>query len=312
MKTPHVYIIAGEPSGDHIGAHLIAAVRRKLGNKIKLSGVGGPEMEAQGLASYFPMSELSVMGFMEVLPGLPNIFKRIRDTVSHILSNKPDVVITIDAPDFSFRVAKRLQGKDIPIIHYVAPSVWAWKPGRAKKIASIIDHLLTLLPFEPAYFEREGLVSSFVGHPVIESGADRGNGENFRTRHNIPIGAKVLCLMPGSRHSEVVRILPILKDTAKLLEPTNLHLLLPTVATVEAEVRHEIASWDKKPIVVDGDLDFCSLIFSRFPGNREEKCDEFRVFFFHDDGDAVVTGGHRFSRFPELIEIKMLASESPM
>ncbi len=255
MKIPHVYIVAGEPSGDRLGARLIAAVRRKTGDKVKLSGIGGPEMEAQGLKSYFPMSELTGMGFLEILPKLPNIVRRIKDTVTHILSNKPDVVITIDIPDFSFRVAKRLRGKNIPLIHYVAPSVWAWKPSRAKKIAAIIDHLLTLLPFEPAYFTREGLVSSFVGHPVIESGADQGDGINFRTRHNIPTEAKVLCLLPGSRQNEVVRILPVLKDTVQLLNYANLHLVMPTTAAVKAEVCNQLESWDKIPIVVSSDRD---------------------------------------------------------
>ena len=177
MRSPHIYLIAGEPSGDRLGARLIQALRRKSGGtKCKISGIGGREMEKVGLNSQFPMSDLTVMGFAEVVPRIPNLYKRIKETVIHILDIKPDVVVTIDAPDFTFRVIRRLRGNNIPIVHYVAPSVWAWKPGRAKKIAGLVDHLLTLLPFEPPYFEREGLKSTFVGHSVIESGADQGNG----------------------------------------------------------------------------------------------------------------------------------------
>jgi lipid-A-disaccharide synthase len=253
MKRPHIYLIAGEPSGDRLGARLIDALRRKTKGQFKISGIGGPEMEKQGLHSHFPMSELTVMGLVEVLPRLPKLLKRIRSTVKHILANNPDVVVTIDSPDFSLRIIKHLQGKNIPLIHYVAPSVWAWKPGRAKKLANLVDHLLTLLPFEPPYFEREGLLSSFIGHSVIESGADRGDGVAFRERHNISPDSQVLCLLPGSRLSEVKRLLPILGEVVLRLNNSSLRLVLPTVDNVSDKVQQEIASWRYKPTIISSD-----------------------------------------------------------
>ena len=253
MRKPHIYLIAGEPSGDRLGACLIAALKQHTGGQCQVSGIGGPEMEKQGLRSHFPMSELSVMGFTEVLPRLPNLLRRIRGAVKHILANNPDVVVTIDSPDFSLRIAKKLRGKNISLIHYVAPSVWAWKPGRAKKLASLVDHLLTLLPFEPPYFEREGLISSFVGHSVIESGADQGDGIDFRERYNISPDAKVLCLLPGSRLSEVKRLLPILGEVVARLNNSKLHLLMPIVENVSREIRQEISSWRNTPRIINDD-----------------------------------------------------------
>ena len=251
MKRPHICLIAGEPSGDRLGARLITALMASTEGQLQISGVGGPEMERQGLSSYFPMSELTVMGFFEVLPRLPNLLKRIRDTVKHILASNPDVVVTIDSPDFSFRILKNLRGSNIHLIHYVAPSVWAWKAGRAKKLANLADHLLTLLPFEPAYFEPEGLASSFVGHSVIESGADQGDGIVFRKFHNISPDAKVLCLLPGSRLSEVKRILPVFDEVVSSLENSNLQILIPTVDNVSDQIRQEVKSWKTAPIIIN-------------------------------------------------------------
>jgi lipid-A-disaccharide synthase len=253
MDCPHIYLIAGEPSGDRLGARLISALKAKTSGDCQVSGVGGPEMEKQGLESQFPMSELTVMGLAEVLPQLPNLLRRIRETAAHVIASKPDVVVTVDAPDFSLRVAKLLKGKNIPLVHYVAPSVWAWKPGRAKKMALLLDHLMTLLPFEPRYFEPEGLRSTFVGHSVIESGADHGNGLDFRARHQIAEEARVLCILPGSRHSEVSRLLPIIQNAIGMLDVPNLQIVLPTVETVEAEIHQAVSSWAVSPIIVTGD-----------------------------------------------------------
>ena len=251
MAIHQIYIIAGEPSGDQLGGRLINSIKEKMVGNIEFFGVGGPEMEAQGLQSIFPMSELSVMGLMEVLPRLPNILRRIKHTVNHILKTQPDVVVTIDSPDFSFRIVKELQGKGIPLIHYVAPSVWAWKPSRAKKLADKLDHLLTLLPFEAPFFEDKGLSSSFVGHPVIESGFSQVSGLKFRADHNIPANEPVLCLLPGSRINEVNKILPIIRDTIDGLDILDLHTVLPIVETVKSEVYENIQNWRKKPIIVD-------------------------------------------------------------
>ena len=245
-SVPEIYIIAGEPSGDHLGARLMAALKSQTGDEVRFSGIGGPEMTKQGLSSLFPMSELTVMGLAEVLPRLPKLLRRIREAARHILNIKPDVVVTIDAPDFSLRVAKKIQGKSIPLVHYVAPSVWAWKPGRAKKIAPILDHLMTLLPFEPPYFEREGLASTFVGHSILESDAAMGDGAAFRSRHNIDPVAKVLTVLPGSRHSEVKFLLPAIFDAIKHLDHSNLRVILPTVETLETEIKQAIAIWPEE------------------------------------------------------------------
>ena len=152
-----VFLIAGEPSGDLLGARLMAAMKRKSKGPIRFAGIGGDRMIAEGLESLFPLHELSLMGIAELLPRLPNLIRRLKQTAEEIRRRRPDVVVTIDAPDFCFRIAKRLKGSGIPFVHYVAPTVWAWRPGRARKIAAFLDHLLALLPFEPPYFEREGL-----------------------------------------------------------------------------------------------------------------------------------------------------------
>ncbi|MCK5444708.1 MAG: lipid-A-disaccharide synthase, partial [Rhodospirillaceae bacterium] len=156
---PLVYLIAGEASGDALGANLMAALKSKTGGKVRFVGIGGDLMQNQGLQSLFPMTELSIMGFSEVLPKIPKLLKRISQTTADIIEQKPDVVVSIDAPDFVFRVDKRVkaQAPAIPIVHFVAPSVWAWRPGRAKKISRFVDHLLCLLPFEPPYFAAVGL-----------------------------------------------------------------------------------------------------------------------------------------------------------
>lgn len=250
-----VYLIAGEHSGDRLGGPLMAALKENSGTGIQFAGIGGPEMARQGLQSLFPMSDLSVMGIAEVLPRIPKLLARIRETVADIEQKRPAAVITIDAPDFSFRVAKRLMGKGIPLIHYVAPSVWVWRPGRAAKIAVFLDHLLTLLPFEPDYFRAEGLAATFIGHSVVESAAADGDGQKFRKIHNIPPDAPLIVVLPGSRRGEVSRLLPIFGDTVAGLQGKieNLHVVIPTVDSVAAAVRSGVRNW-KLPInVVDGD-----------------------------------------------------------
>lgn len=235
---PHVFMVAGEPSGDKLGAALIKDLKRKVPS-IRVSGVGGSSMKNEGMISLFPMEELSVMGVAEVLPRLGSILKRIRQTADAIIAEKPNAVVTIDSPDFCFRVAKRLKGKGIPLIHYVAPSVWAWRPGRARKIARFLDHLLVLLPFEPPYFETVGLPCTFVGHPIVETD-DLGNGHKFRQAHNIDKNAQVICVLPGSRKGEVNRLLPTFLDAIEQLPTQDVpqrHFIFPTVNNTDALVR---------------------------------------------------------------------------
>ncbi len=242
---PLVYLIAGELSGDLLGGRLMQALSEKTDAELRFAGVGGDNMTAQGLHSLFPMSELSVMGIAEVLPKIPKLLGRINQVVDDVERCRPDIVISIDAPDFSFRVGKRLKGMGIPLVHYVAPTVWAWRPGRAAKIAKFLDHLLCLFPFEPPYFERVGLSASFVGHSVIESTATQADGPDFRKQHGISPETPVLAVLPGSRFGEVTRHLPVFKETVQKLQGqfADLQLLCVTTGPVARIVRDELASW---------------------------------------------------------------------
>lgn len=212
----HIYMIAGEASGDILGARLMKKLRGKTGGAVRFSGIGGTEMTEEGIRSLFPMETLSVMGVAEVLPRIPDLLARIRKTVRDIEEKQPDTIVTIDSPDFCFRVLKSVKRRGrvkAPLIHYVAPSVWAWRPGRAKKVARFLDHLLALLPFEPPYFEKEGLACTFVGHPVMENrGMKAADGAAFRARHGIAPDRKLLCVLPGSRMSELKRMLPVFRE----------------------------------------------------------------------------------------------------
>jgi len=253
--APIVYLIAGEPSGDLLGGRLMRSLKARMKNTgVEFAGVGGPEMTAQGMTSLFPMSELSVMGVAEILPHIPHFIRRIGQTVGDIRNRRPVVLVTIDSPGFCFRVAKRLRGGGIPLVHYVAPSVWAWRPGRAKKVAAFLDHLLALLPFEPPYFEREGLATTFVGHPVVEGGSGDGDGAAFRKRHGIAATDTVLCVLPGSRNSEVSRLLPVFRDAVSRLAASRpgLRIVVPTVAALRDTVVEATRDWPGGVIVVEG------------------------------------------------------------
>ena len=211
-------------------------------------------MTVQGLDSLVPLSELSVMGLAEVVPRIPRILSLIRRTAADIRAHQPDLVVTVDAPDFCLRVVKKLRGAGIPVVHFVAPTVWAWKPGRAKKIARLVGHLLALYPFEPPYFEREGLSCTFVGHPVVEGGADSGNGPGFRQAHGIAQEAPVICVLPGSRGTEVARHMPIFGQAIERLagHSPGLRVILPTLESVGGMVSAGARSWPLQPIIVDG------------------------------------------------------------
>ena len=245
-------LIAGEASGDVIGARLIAALRQRNDGRIRFSGIGGEAMAAQGLSSLFPIEELSVMGLFEVLPRAVGLLRRIREVAGTAIAERPDVVVSIDSPGFSLRVARRLRGQGIPLVHYVAPQVWAWRPGRAAKIAGLLDHLLTLFDFEPAYFEPHGLPCTVVGHPIVESGAGRGDGVDFRRRHEIAPDARILALLPGSRRGEVARLMPVYAETVRRLrqaDPALVPVLLAAPA-VRDTVGALAASWPTGPVLL--------------------------------------------------------------
>ncbi|RCK47277.1 lipid-A-disaccharide synthase [Thalassospira profundimaris] len=250
---PKIMLVAGEASGDQLGGRLMAAIKRQEPGA-RFIGVGGPRMEGEGLQSLFPMNEMSVMGLTEVIPHIPHLLKRIAQTADFAKSEKPDAVVTIDAPDFSFRVGKKLKGKGIPLIHYVAPSVWAWREGRAKKIAGFLDHLLALLPFEPPYFEKEGLPTTFIGHSAVEERHD-GNGDRFRANHGLDANKRLLAVLPGSRNSEVKRLLPVFRQVIEAIarKYPDARIVVPTVSKVADTVTEEMKSWPLAPIVVATD-----------------------------------------------------------
>ncbi len=239
----HVYLIAGEPSGDVIGANLIRALQAECGGDLRLSGVGGSEMEGAGLESLFPCGELAIMGLTEVLPSIPRLLRRMRAVARDIQRVRPDVIVTIDSPGFVLGVIRRLRTCDCPRVHYVAPTIWAWRAGRVRKFRRHFDHLLALFPFEPPLFEAAGMPCTFVGHPVAEGAVDGGDGPAFRARHGIPADATVLCLLPGSRRGEVSRVGPFVRDAAlqALAENPDTLTVVPAAPNVRAEVEALVA-----------------------------------------------------------------------
>ena len=247
-----VFILAGEPSGDRLGGALMAGLK-ELAPGVTFDGIGGPEMTAQGLESRFDMAELSVMGLAEILPRYRALMARINETAAAVLDLKPDVLITIDSPDFSLRVARKVKAKsDIRTVHYVAPSVWAWRPGRAEKMARAIDHVLALLPFEPPYMEAAGMACDFVGHPVVaEPQASEDEVKGFRARHGIG-DAPLLLVLPGSRQSEVARLGPIFQQVVARLnnERPEMRIVVPAAEPVYGAVRRLTQNW-QDPILLD-------------------------------------------------------------
>ena len=250
------YLIAGEPSGDSLGGRLMQALKQKDPNA-EFIGIGGDNMQEQGLKSLFDISELAVMGIAEVIPSIPRILKRIKQTVDEIERTKPDAVITIDSWSFCARIHKKIRALKlgIPQIHYVAPQVWAWKKRRARTMYKYIDLLLTLFPNEPKYFTPYHLDTVFVGHPVIES-AIVNNSSNglFKKEHNIEENKRIMLILPGSRHNEVQRLLPDFMEAAKIVQRkfTDIVFVIPTVSTVAKRVKQMVRNYALPVIIVEG------------------------------------------------------------
>jgi lipid-A-disaccharide synthase len=228
-----IFIIAGEESGDQLGAALMRALKDKI-PQIEFRGIGGAAMKQAGLQeSLFPMQDLSLMGLMEIVPKIPKMLNRIAQTVTAIKVFNPDIVLTIDAPEFCFRVQKEVKASRLRArqIHFVAPTVWAWRPERAKKVAAFLNGLICLFPFETKYFEEQGLHAVAVGHPVLKSGVLEANGSLFRRSHGFGEDQKVLGLFFGSRNSEIERLSAIITKTAKRLSAGNpgLGFVVPTL-----------------------------------------------------------------------------------
>lgn len=243
-----LFLVAGEPSGDRLGAALMAGLRT-LAPDVSFAGVGGPLMQAEGMDSLFPMEELSVMGIAEVLPKYRHLKRRIRETAQAVIDSGVQALITIDSPDFCLRVARIVKDArpDLRTIHYVAPSVWAWRPGRAAKMAKIIDHVLALLPFEPPYMTAAGMTCDFVGHPVVaEPLATSAERAAFAGE-----GPLILAL-PGSRRGEVSRLAPVLGGVLERVRAAHpqARVALPTVRGVADLVADLTADWPIRPQII--------------------------------------------------------------
>ena len=247
-----IYIVAGEASGDALGARLVGALRGRRPD-LTFAGIGGERLAEQGMDSLFPMRELALMGLIEVLPNIRNLSRRMAQTVADITTHRPALIVTIDSPGFTLRLAERVKPLGIPIVHYVAPQIWAWRPGRVKKVKERVDRILCLLPFEPVLFDNAGIPASFVGHPVLESGADGGDAARFRARHGLGAEERLLLAMPGSRRMEAKRLLPIFGATLRLLEPRlpGLRPVIPVSPVVAELVRDAAAGWPGRPILVE-------------------------------------------------------------
>lgn len=259
-KTLKIAVIAGEVSGDLLGGDLIAAMKARYTGPVEIFGVGGETLERQGLVSLFDFSELSIMGLTQVLVRLPNLIRRIGQTADAIVAYKPDVLIIIDSPDFTHRVAKKVRKQlpDLPIVDYVCPSVWAWKEYRAKAMLAYVDHVLAVLPFEPEVMQRlGGPATTFVGHRLTADAALLEARAKRSARSSELSGTKTILLLPGSRGAEIRKLLPVFGEAAALIAARNpnVRFLLPTVPRQQALVRELVAGWSIQPELSVGQVE---------------------------------------------------------
>lgn len=259
QTAKHVVIVAGETSGDALGADLMQALQQQQAHLL-VSGVGGPKMQAQGLTSLFPMSEIALMGLKEILPKLPKLFKLVDATVAHILQAKPDVLVMIDSPEFNHRVAKRVkkQRPELPIICYVAPQIWAWRRGRAKKMRAYFDAVMAFLPFEPEIFAaNNGPPCHFVGHPIIDRLQQLEPLPDFRKKHKLKAKDMVLSVLPGSRFSEIKVLVKVFGQVVGRLaqQQPDLKLAIPVLPHTKELVATLTADWSIMPILIDDEAE---------------------------------------------------------
>lgn len=253
-----VFLIATEESGDRLGANLMKVLRQRLGDAVQFEGIGGRAMTREGLSSRFPIEELSIIGLAAVVKQLPMILRRIRETADAVVAAEPDILVIIDSPDFNLRVAKRVRARAplIPIVDYVSPTVWAWRPGRARAMLPYVDHVLALLPFEPAAYERlRGPPCSYVGHPLTEQiGQLRPNAEEQARRDQAP---PVLLVLPGSRRSEIRHHMTTFGVTLTRLQAAGVafEAVLPTMPHLEEAVRAAVRVWKVQPRIVIGEAE---------------------------------------------------------
>ena len=250
-----IMLVVGEPSGDQLGAQLMAGLKQLEGDGVRIVGVGGAAMVAAGLQSLFPLDATSVMGLREVVPRIPEILRRVRKAADFALATRPDLVVLIDSPDFTHRIAQRIKRIDpsLRTVNYPPPQVWASRAYRARKMARYMDAVLTFFPFEAAFFERYAIPAYNVGYPVIERAGRMIGGEEFRKRHGIPEHARLLAVLPGSRRNEIRFILPPFKAAVEMLarDVPGLVCVLPTVSHVAPLVRAAVANWPTPLHVVE-------------------------------------------------------------
>ena len=256
-----VFLVAGEPSGDQLGGKLIDAILRATSTPVAFEGVGGETMEQKGCKSLFPLSDVSVIGPIAILSRLPTLVRRVYQTVDAVIAANPDVLVIIDSPEFTHPIAKRVRKRnpDIPIINYVSPSVWFWRSGRSRKMRSYVDHVLALLPFEPAVHKRlGGPRCAYVGHPLIErSDWIKGLKPRQLARElGLKRGRKILTVLPGSRRTEVTLLMESFGGTLKRIigEIGDVEVIIPVVSSVRQLVEEGLKSWPVKPHLVEGDV----------------------------------------------------------
>jgi lipid-A-disaccharide synthase len=253
-----LFVVTGETSGDNLAAAFIRALAARITPRpLEVRGVGGPALEALGVKSLFPQTDIQLMGVLAVLKRLPTVLQRIAQTAEAIIDDPPDLLLTVDAQDFAMRVTRRVrkEAPTVPIVHWVAPTVWAWRPGRAKAMAPHVDRLLALLPFEPEAFARlGGPPTTYVGHPLLDQAAAlRTDADDRRVRDNA--AAPVILVLPGSRGSEIRHLLPVFREAVKLLAGRYPHarFLLPAVPHLADGIEADIAGWPIRPTVLRGD-----------------------------------------------------------
>ncbi len=256
-----LFFIVGEDSGDALAAPLIRALQNypEGGKNVECMGIGGPLMEEEGFETLLPMDQISVVGIWEILPKLLHLLRIKKAILEEIELKQPDAVITVDFPDFNFHIAKNLKKRGIykgKIIHYVAPSVWAWRPERAQKIAQFLDGIMCLLPMEPEYFTKHHLKAEHVGHPLIVSDAKSATGDIFLKENEIPDSAKTLGLFFGSRESEFKNLSSIIKSAAKMIYDVedNLHIIAPTLPRLEYDVQNILKDFNLPVYVISNPL----------------------------------------------------------
>ena len=257
-RSPKIFLIATEPSGDHLGAALMKELRHRFGNEVAFAGIGGREMEEQGIVSLFPIGDLAIVGFAAVVKQLPMLMRRIREAAEAVIQAQPDILVIIDSPDFTHRVARRVRkaNPSIPIIDYVSPTVWAWRPGRARTMARYVDHVLAVLPFEPEEHRKlGGPTCTYIGHPLVERlDTLRPDAQEAQRRETPP---PLLVLLPGSRPGEIRHHMPGFRETLAAPREQGLAVeaVLPTLPHLLDAVNEAVAQWPVRPRIVTGEVE---------------------------------------------------------